>query len=315
MELATKKFDVKDTFGIESDLVVEGFDKPSEFVPTVDETYQFDADTTLILLHGLQNNLKILVQGYHGTGKSTHIEQIAARLNWPCFRLNLDGHISRLDLIGKDAIELKDGQQVTGFKEGLLPWAIQQPMILVLDEYDAGRPEVMFVIQRLLESEGHLAMPDQNKVIHPHKKFRLFGTANTVGLGDATGLYHGTNTLNQAQLDRWNMVARLNYLPEDKEVSIVLSKVRSFDNRRDIVEKMVRLANLTRTGFMAGDLSTVMSPRTVIMWAQNTEIIGDLKKAYALTFVNRADEEDEQTLAEYYRRVFGEENYTEGIDG
>jgi cobaltochelatase CobS len=300
-----KSFKVRELFGLDSDLVVDGFAEPTDFVPPVNESYQFDPETTLALLAGFQHNLRVLVQGYHGTGKSTHIEQVAARLNWPCFRLNLDGHLSRLDLIGKDAIVLNDGKQVTTFKEGVLPWALTRPMVLVLDEYDAGRPEVMFVIQRLLERDGALVLPDQNRVVRPHAKFRLFGTSNTVGLGDATGLYQGTHQLNQAQMDRWNMVVRLNYLPEKREVDIVLSQVPHFHNRRALVEKMVRLAGLTRTGFMAGDLSTVMSPRTVIMWAQNTEILGDVRKAYQLSFVNRADAEDEETLLEYFQRLFG----------
>lgn len=300
-----KSFKVRELFGLDSDLVVDGFAEPTDFVPPVNDSYQFDPETTLALLAGFQHNLRVLVQGYHGTGKSTHIEQVAARLNWPCFRLNLDGHLSRLDLIGKDAIVLNDGKQVTTFKEGVLPWALTRPMVLVLDEYDAGRPEVMFVIQRLLERDGALVLPDQNRVVRPHAKFRLFGTSNTVGLGDATGLYQGTHQLNQAQMDRWNMVVRLNYLPEKREVDIVLSQVPHFHNRRALVEKMVRLAGLTRTGFMAGDLSTVMSPRTVIMWAQNTEILGDVRKAYQLSFVNRADAEDEETLLEYFQRLFG----------
>ena len=300
-----KSFKVRVLFGLDSVLVVDGFAEPTDFVPPVNDSYQFDPETTLALLAGFQHNLRVLVQGYHGTGKSTHIEQVAARLNWPCFRLNLDGHLSRLDLIGKDAIVLNDGKQVTTFKEGVLPWALTRPMVLVLDEYDAGRPEVMFVIQRLLERDGALVLPDQNRVVRPHAKFRLFGTSNTVGLGDATGLYQGTHQLNQAQMDRWNMVVRLNYLPEKREVDIVLSQVPHFHNRRALVEKMVRLAGLTRTGFMAGDLSTVMSPRTVIMWAQNTEILGDVRKAYQLSFVNRADAEDEETLLEYFQRLFG----------
>lgn len=298
--------DVEKVFGFKSDLEIEGFDKPSEYVPELDESYIFDPETTSAILAGIQHDLRVLIQGYHGTGKSSHIEQVAARLNWPCFRLNLDAHISRLELIGKDAITLDDGKQVTSFKEGILPWAIQQPMILVLDEYDAGRPEVMFVIQRLLEAESALVLPDQNRAIKPHKMFRLFGTSNTVGMGDATGMYHGTNALNQAQLDRWNVVSRLNYLPEEKEVEIVLAKVPSFHNRRDDVVKMVRLAGLTRTGFVAGDVATVMSPRTVIMWAQNAEIFDDAYRAFQLTFLNRTDEEDEETFKEYYQRVFGD---------
>lgn len=304
------KYKVSETFGFDSAESVTGFADVTEFVPEVDPTYQFDKHTTEVLLAGFEHNLRVLVQGYHGTGKSTHIEQIAARLNWPCFRLNLDGHISRLDLVGRDAIIIKDSKQITTFREGILPWALQQPMALVLDEYDAGRPEVMFVIQRLLEKEGVLALPEQNRIVPPHQHFRLFGTANTVGLGDATGMYHGTNQLNQAQMDRWNMVVRLNYLSEEKEADIVMAKAVEFHNRRDLVLKMVRLANLTRTGFMAGDIATVMSPRTVLMWAENTQIFGDIFEAYKLTFMNRADVEDEQTLTEYFQRVFGT---TEGL--
>lgn len=301
-----KTFKVRDVFGIDVDMTVEGFEKPSRFVPELDENYQFDPETTLILLSAMKHNLRVLIQGYHGTGKSTHIEQVAARLNWPCYRLNLDGHISRLDLVGRDAIELENGEPITTFREGVLPWALQQPMILVLDEYDAGRPEVMFVIQRLLEKNGALALPEQNRIVYPHEKFRLFGTSNTVGLGDSTGMYHGTHQLNQAQLDRWNMVARLNYLAADKEVDIVGARVPALHNHRDIIEKMVRLAGLTRTGFMAGDIATVMSPRTVIMWAENIDILGDIYKAYRLTFLNRCAEEDEETLNEYFQRIFGE---------
>ena len=306
----TKAYDPKDLFGIPMDEKVQGLAASTEFVPDIDNTYQFDTDATKILLAGFQHNLRVLVQGYHGTGKSTHIEQVAARLNWPCFRLNLDGHLTRLDLIGRDAIVVEKGKQVTTFQEGILPWAIQQPMALVLDEYDAGRPEVMFVIQRLLEKEGVLALPEQNRVIKPHPQFRLFATSNTVGLGDATGIYHGTYQLNQAQMDRWNMVTRLNYPTQAREVSIVMAKNTSLHNRKDIVEQMVRVADLTRTGFMAGDIATVMSPRTVIMWAENADIVGDLYRAFQLTFINRADREDEETLKEYFLRVFGT---TEGL--
>ncbi|MFT7144161.1 MAG: cobaltochelatase CobS [Alphaproteobacteria bacterium] len=300
-----KKFKVSELFGFDSDMEVMGFAEKSEFVPEIDASYHFDPETTMVVLAGFENNLKILLQGYHGTGKSTHIEQVAARLNWPCFRLNLDGHISRLDLIGKDAIVLEEGQQVTSFKEGVLPWAMSRPMVLVLDEYDAGRPEVMFVIQRLMEQDGGLTLPDQNRVVHPHAGFRLFGTSNTVGLGDHSGLYQGTYHLNQAQLDRWNMVAHLNYLDEEWECQVVRSKVPTLNNTSHVIEKMVRLAGLTRVGFMAGDLSAVMSPRTVIMWAQNSEIVGDVYRAFLLTFVNRCDTHDKETLDEYYVRVFG----------
>ena len=299
------KHKVKDLFGFKSTKEVHAFKDKTEFVPDIDPTYHFDPETTKIILAGFENNLKVLVQGFHGTGKSSHIEQVAARLNWPCFRLNLDGHISRLDLIGKDAIVLEDGQQVTTFKEGILPWAMNRPMALVLDEYDAGRPEVMFVIQRLMEQEGSLALPDQNRIVHPNHHFRLFGTSNTVGLGDSTGIYHGTYHLNQAQLDRWNMVTHLNYLDASWEKEVVLSKVPELHNSPDLIEKMVRLAGLTRTGFMAGDLSAVMSPRTVIMWAQNTGIVDDVYSAFKLTFMNRCDPADVETLNEYYVRVFG----------
>lgn len=296
---------VQGLFGFESDKEVHCFKDKTDFVPDIDPTYHFDPATTKIILAGFENNLKVLVQGFHGTGKSSHIEQVAARLNWPCFRLNLDGHISRLDLIGKDAITLEDEKQVTTFKEGVLPWAMSRPMALVLDEYDAGRPEVMFVIQRLMEQDGALALPDQNRMVHPHAGFRLFGTSNTVGLSDSTGLYHGTYHLNQAQLDRWNMVTHLNYLDENWEKEVVLSKVPEFHNSPDLIEKMVRLAGLTRTGFMAGDISSVMSPRAVIMWAQNTEIVDDVYSAFKVTFVNRCDLTDVPTLDEYYARVFG----------
>ncbi|MEC8467346.1 MAG: AAA family ATPase [Pseudomonadota bacterium] len=297
---------VQDLFAFESHAKVKGFNQKSEFVPEVDSGYHFDPETTKVLLAAFENNLKVLVQGYHGTGKSSHIEQVAARLNWPCFRLNLDGHISRLDLIGKDQIILEDGQQVTKFKEGILPWAMQQPMALVLDEYDAGRPEVMFVIQRLMEQGGALTLPDQNKIIHPHPQFRLFATSNTIGLGDSTGLYHGTHHLNQAQLDRWNMVVHLNYLEESWEKEVVLSKMPQLHNSKDLIEKMITVASLTRTAFMAGDLSAVMSPRTVLMWAQNYEILDDVYQAFKLSFMNRVDPADFETLNTFYNRVFGE---------
>ena len=273
-------------------------------------TYQFDHDTTLAILAGFAFNRRVMIQGYHGTGKSTHIEQVAARLNWPCLRINLDSHISRIDLIGKDAIVLKDGQQVTEFREGILPWALQHPCALVFDEYDAGRPDVMFVIQRVLEVEGRLTLLDQNRVIHPHPAFRLFSTANTVGLGDTTGLYHGTQQINQGQMDRWNIVATLNYLPHAQECGIVMAKL-GIDPKdgpaRRRVESMVALADLTRAGFIAGDISTVMSPRTVITWAENERIFKDLNFAFRLTFLNKCDEAERATVAEYYQRCFNEE--------
>jgi cobaltochelatase CobS len=301
---------VRQTFGIDSDLHVPAYSQSSEHVPEVDDSYRFDRDTTLAILAGFAHNRRVMVQGYHGTGKSTHIEQVAARLNWPCIRINLDSHISRIDLIGKDAIVLKDGQQVTEYKEGILPWALQHPCALVFDEYDAGRPDVMFVIQRVLEVEGKLTLLDQNRVIHPHPSFRLFATANTVGLGDTTGLYHGTQQINQGQMDRWNIVATLNYLPHDAEVEIVLAKMPEADI--DQVGKMVRLADLTRAGFIAGDISTVMSPRTVITWAENLKIFGDLAFAFRLSFLNKCDELERATVAEYYQRCFGTELVYDG---
>ena len=298
---------VRDCFGFESTLEVPAFSEPSEHVPVLDPAYRFDRDTTLAILAGFARNRRVMIQGYHGTGKSTHIEQVAARLNWPCIRVNLDSHISRIDLIGKDAIVLRDGKQVTEYREGMLPWALQHPCALVFDEYDAGRPDVMFVIQRVLEVEGKLTLLDQNRVIHPHPAFRLFATSNTVGLGDTTGLYHGTQQINQGQMDRWNIVATLNYLPHKEEVSIVLAKVPSYDTPRgrEQVGSMVRLADMTRAGFVNGDISTVMSPRTVITWAENTMIFNDLAFAFRVTFLNKCDEVERPTVAEYYQRCFG----------
>jgi cobaltochelatase CobS len=301
---------VRDVFGIDSDLEVPAFSVTTEHVPERDPTYQFDRDTTLAILAGFAFNRRVMVQGYHGTGKSTHIEQVAARLNWPCMRVNLDSHISRIDLIGKDAIVLKDGKQVTEFREGILPWALQHPCAMVFDEYDAGRPDVMFVIQRVLEVEGKLTLLDQNKVIRPHPAFRLFATANTVGLGDTTGLYHGTQQINQGQMDRWNIVATLNYLPHAQESSIVAAKlgVAAGDAAaKKRIDAMVALADLTRAGFVAGDISTVMSPRTVITWAENTRIFGDIGFAFRVTFLNKCDEAERATVAEYYQRCFNEE--------
>ena len=300
---------VRQSFGIESDMQVPAFSRPTEHVPDVDEAYRFDHDTTLAILAGFAYNRRVMIQGYHGTGKSTHIEQVAARLNWPCIRINLDSHISRIDLIGKDAIVLRDGKQVTEYREGLLPWALQHPTALCFDEYDAGRPDVMFVIQRILEVEGKLTLLDQNRVIRPHPAFRLFATANTVGLGDTTGLYHGTQQINQGQMDRWNIVATLNYLPHDEEVAIVLAKAPSYDNDegRKTVGAMVALADLTRQGFIGGDISTVMSPRTVITWAENARIFSDIGFAFRVTFLNKCDEIERSTVAEYYQRCFGSE--------
>ena len=300
----------REAFGIDSDVRVPAFSRKTEHVPALDETYRFDRETTLAIIAGFAFNRRVMIQGYHGTGKSTHIEQVAARLNWPCIRINLDSHISRIDLVGKDAIVLRDGQQVTEFREGLLPWALQHPVALVFDEYDAGRPDVMFVIQRVLEVEGKLTLLDQNRVIHPHPAFRLFATANTVGLGDTTGLYHGVQQINQGQMDRWSIVATLNYLPHAQEVAIVLAKMGPEANDREVkkrVEAMVALADLTRAGFIAGDISTVMSPRTVLTWAENARIFGDVAFAFRLTFLNKCDEAERATVAEYYQRCFNTE--------
>ena len=300
---------VRQTFGIDTDMDAPAFSEPSDHVPEVDTAYRFDRDTTLTILAGFAHNRRVMIQGYHGTGKSTHIEQVAARLNWPCIRINLDSHISRIDLIGKDAIVVRDGVQVTEFREGLLPWALQNPTALVFDEYDAGRPDVMFVIQRILEVDGKLTLLDQNRVVRPHPAFRIFSTTNTVGLGDTTGLYHGTQQINQGQMDRWNLVATLNYLGHDEEVNIVLAKVPSYDTeeRHKLIHAMVEVAALSRAGFMAGDVSTVMSPRTVIHWAENADIFGDVGYAFRTTFVNKCDEMERPIVAEYFQRCLGME--------
>ena len=300
----------RETFGIDLDMDVPAFAVRTEHVPEIDNTYRFDRETTIAILAGFAHNRRVMIQGYHGTGKSTHIEQVAARLNWPCIRVNLDSHISRIDLIGKDAIVVRDGKQITEFREGILPWALQHPCALVFDEYDAGRPDVMFVIQRVLEVEGRLTLLDQNKVIRPHRSFRLFSTANTVGLGDTTGLYHGTQQINQGQMDRWNIVATLNYLPHAQETQIVMAKMGT-DGKdaaaRKKIEAMVALADLTRAGFINGDISTVMSPRTVITWAENARIFGDTGFAFRVTFLNKCDEAERSTVAEYYQRCFNED--------
>ncbi len=290
-------------FGFESDLRLEVLDagEYGDYVPEVDDAYRFDPEVTQAILAGFMHNRRVLVQGFHGTGKSTHIEQVAARLNWPTVRVNLDGHISRMDLVGRDAVVVRDGQQVTEFVEGVLPWAIQRPVALVFDELDAGRPDVMFVIQRILERDGRFTMLDQNRVLSPHAGFRLFATANTVGLGDMTGLYHGTQLLNQAQVDRWNIVARLNYLEAEAESEIVLGRVPAASH----VTEMVAMADMTRQGFVAGDISTVMSPRTVIDWAENTAIFGDVRRAFELSFLNKCDEAEWPVLDEYWQRAFG----------
>lgn len=305
----TKDISVREVFGIDSDMTVKGFAERTDRVPELDSTYKFDADTTLAILAGFSHNRRVMVQGYHGTGKSTHIEQVASRLNWPTVRVNLDSHISRIDLIGKDAIKLVDGKQVTTFQEGILPWALRTPTAIVFDEYDAGRADVMFVIQRVLETDGKLTLLDQNKVITPHPYFRIFATANTVGLGDTTGLYHGTQQINQGQMDRWSLVSTLNYLSIDAETAIVLGKNPHFNSvkGRKTIKQMVTVADLTRTAFMNGDLSTVMSPRTVIAWAQNAEIFKNVGYAFRLSFLNKCDELERQTVAEFYQRLFDEE--------
>lgn len=296
-----------EVFGIDSDLKVPAFTFRDEHVPDIDSAYRFNRDVTLALLAGFSKNRRVMVQGFHGTGKSSHIEQVAARLNWPCIRVNLDGHISRLDLVGRDAVVVRDGQQVTEFQEGIVPWALQRPVALVFDEFDAGRPDVMFVIHRVLERDGKLTLLDQNRVIAPHPGFRLFATANTIGLGNLTGLYHGTQLLNQAQIDRWNIVTTLNYLSQQEETSIVAAQVPEFQHRFDEVEKMVTMANLTRQGFTVGDISTVMSPRTVITWAENTIILEDFDTAFRLSFLNKCHEAERSIIAEYFQRVFGYE--------
>jgi len=304
------KVSVRQVFGIDSDMEVPAYSEAENHVPDLDPDYLFDRTTTLAILAGFAKNRRVMVTGYHGTGKSTHIEQVAARLNWPCVRINLDSHVSRIDLVGKDAIVMRDGHQVTEFKDGMLPWALQNNIALVFDEYDAGRPDVMFVIQRVLEVSGRLTLLDQNRVIRPHPAFRLFATANTVGLGDTSGLYHGTQQINQGQMDRWSIVTTLNYLPHDNEVDIVLAKSPHYKgnpNGREIVSKMVRLADLTRQAFINGDLSTVMSPRTVITWSENAEIFGDLGFAFRLTFLNKCDELERALVAEFYQRCFGQE--------
>ena len=302
----------RELFGIESDLPVPLGARSAEHdehVPAVDAAYRFDRETTLALLAGYMHNRRVLVQGLHGTGKSTHVEQVAARLGWPCIRVNLDGHISRLDLVGKDAVVVRDGKQVTEFQEGILPWALQRPVALVFDEYDAGRPDVMFVIQRVLEQHGRFTLMDQSRVLVPHPRFRLFATANTVGLGNVNGLYHGAQRLNHAQIDRWNIVASLNYLPAGQEIAIVLARVPAMADEagRALVAQMVALAALTRHGFEAGDLSTLMSPRTVITWAENLQIFGDVATAFRLTFANKCEQGEHSTVGEYFQRVFDRE--------
>ena len=308
-EKADIKINVAEVFNIDTKLSVKGFKDKSDWVPDIDDSYVFDKDTTLAVLAGFEHNRRVMIQGFHGTGKSTHIEQIAARLNWPCVRINLDSHISRIDLLGKDAIKLSDGKQITEFQEGLLPWSIQNPVALVFDEYDAGRPDVMFVIQRILEVEGKLTLLDQNKIINPHPSFRLFATTNTVGLGDMTGLYHGTQQINQGQMDRWHILSTLNYLDPSQEFKVVSSKLSNMkgDKNKEIIKNMIKLANLTRSGFANGDISTLMSPRTVISWGQNFKIFKDLVSSFNLTFLNKCDDVEKSIISEYFQRCFNVE--------
>ena len=305
---------VEETFGFNSKLKVPAYSMRNEYVPEIDDSYIFDPQTTLAILAGFSHNRRVMVQGYHGTGKSTHIEQVAARLNWPCLRINLDSHVSRIDLVGKDAIILQDGKQITEFKEGILPWALQSNIALVFDEYDAGRPDVMFVIQRVLEVSGKLTLLDQSKVIKPHPYFRMFATTNTVGLGDTTGLYHGTQQINQGQMDRWSIVSTLNYLPHAVEKSIVISKAKSYESKegQQTIDKMVKVAELSRNAFVNGDLSTVMSPRTVLTWAENSLIFDDIGFAFRLTFLNKCDELERPVVAEFFQRCFDQE--LEGVE-
>ncbi len=305
--IPNKKIDPKSMFGVSCEFDIYCFNEKNDHVPEIDSNYIFDPQTTIAILAGFACNRRVLIQGYHGTGKSTHIEQVAARLNWPCIRINLDSHISRIDLIGKDAIVLKDNKQITEFQDGMLPWAYKNPVALVFDEYDAGRPDVMFVIQRILETEGKLTLLDQSRVIKPNKYFRLFATANTVGLGDTSGLYHGTQQINQGQMDRWNIVSTLNYLSNDQEFKIILSKVKELNNKqgKDIIKSMISTADLSRTGFINGDISTVMSPRTVLTWAENYLLLNDIEYAFKLSFLNRCDEMERSIIEEYYQRSFG----------
>ena len=303
------KISVNQIFGIDTEMKVDAFSKKNEYVPEVDSNYKFDRDTTLAIISGFAHNKRVLIQGYHGTGKSTHIEQVAARINWPCVRVNLDSHISRIDLIGKDAIVIKNNKQVTEFKEGILPWSIQNPVALVFDEYDAGRPDVMFIIQRVLEKEGNFTLLDQNKILKQNLFFRMFATTNTIGLGDTTGLYQGTQQINQGQMDRWNIVTTLNYLKFDKELEIILAKSKSFNTKegKEIVSNMIKVADLTRKGFVNGDISTVMSPRTVLFWTENAEIFKDIGYAFRVTFLNKCDDLEKTIIAEYYQRCFGDD--------
>jgi cobaltochelatase CobS len=297
---------VKKLFHLSQDFELEIFNEPSELVPDIDKNYVFDENTTKAILAGFKFNKRVLLQGYHGTGKSTHIEQIAARLNWQCIRVNLDGNITRMDLIGRDVINLRDGKQVTEFQEGVVPFAVRRPVALVLDEYDAGRPDVMFIIQRLLEQNGKFNLLDKNEVITPHVDFRIFATANTVGLGDDSGIYHGTSLINQGQLDRWDIVANLDYLSQANEEKIIKAKFGKILKAQEIKE-FVAMANLTRQAFKAGEISTLMSVRTVLSWAANMKIFGSIAESFKYAFFNRCDFGEREIIAEMYQRVFGEE--------
>tara|TARA_R110000744_G_scaffold21536_6_gene55627 strand:- start:2148 stop:3146 length:999 start_codon:yes stop_codon:yes gene_type:complete len=300
---------VRDVFGIDTNLKVPAFSERDPHVPEIDTAYQFNPEVTLAILAGFSRDRRVMIQGLHGTGKSTHIEQVAARLNWPCVRVNLDGHISRLDLVGKDTITLRDGMQVTEFQEGIVPWALRRPTALIFDEFDAGRPDVMFVIQRILERDGKFTLLDQNEVIQPHPSFRLFATANTIGLGNSNGLYHGTQMVNQAQMDRWNIVTTLNYLPTEDEIKIILARVPSLNSAADEqqIKSMIAVADMTRKSFAAGDISTLMSPRTVISWAENIEIFKDVAVGFRLSFLNKCDEAERPIIAEFFQRCFDQE--------
>jgi len=305
IEAPEKTVSAEKEFNVKWETPIPAFANRTEHVPEIDPDYHFDSNTTRAILAGFVHNRRVLVQGFHGTGKSTHIEQVAAHLNWPCIRVNLDSHISRTDLIGRDVITLKDGKQITHFQEGILPWALSRPVAIVFDEYDAGRPDVMFVIQRVLEAQGKLTLLDQNKVLSPHPYFRIFATSNTIGLGDSTGLYHGTQPINQGQMDRWNIVANLGYLIKDVEYKIISSRVKNMSaKQKENLGAMIAMANLTREGFMNGDLSTVMSPRTVINWAENMVIFDDIHFAFKLTFFNKCDESERPVIAEFYQRCF-----------
>ncbi len=302
-----KKLDAKKTFNINCPFEIKALATKSELIPTLDENYFFDEKTTLAILSGFIFNNRVLIQGMHGTGKSTHIEQVASRLNWPCMRINFDSQISRLDLVGKDVISIKDGKQITEFREGILPYAMRNGVALVLDEYDAIKSDVAFVIQRLLEEEGKFALLEENEIITPHPNFRLFATSNTLGAGDDLGIYHGTNLINQAQMDRWNVVANLNYLSKEEEVKILQAKLPFLKTKlhENTAPMMVQMANLTRQSFKNGDLSNLISLRTLISWGRNIEIFGDVKTAFILSFFGKVIDDEKLIIIEFYQRVFG----------